>query len=253
MSPNCAHLLQKFPSSLKPQLNLIFCLPSPEPSGKQYSVLNFSPYTCMAILLHALKKTKTKKNRANRNAQFERDGTCRVNTKGIIKQTVIYSSLCGHSGKRSGQWQLTQLHSNTTVHITRSVKTSLPWHSSVESWTQSIHFVILWRGWLVCFRRNDPGFPVVTVTEVEAGKWKQCRYPSILHSLKELVLLLLNLNISTLVSKCNTTVLYDYHTSWIFGITSKKVIYLVQYIMILPSWQCQKHGIITVPHLKKAW
>lgn len=108
-----------------------------------------------------------------------RDGTCRVNTKGIIKQTVVHSSLCGHYGKQSGQCQLTQLHSNTSVHIIHSVKTSLPWYSSLESWTRSTHFVIPWQGWLVWCRWNDPGFPVVTVTEVEAGRWKPCRYPSI--------------------------------------------------------------------------
>lgn len=97
-------------------------------------------------------------------------------TKGIIKQTVVRSSRCGHSGKRSGQWQLTQLLSNTAVQIIHSVKAFLPWYSSMESWTQATGFVILWRGWLVCCCWNDPGFPVVTVTEGEAGRWKRCRY-----------------------------------------------------------------------------
>ncbi len=119
-------------------------------------------------------------------------------TRGILKQTIVHSSCCGRSGKRSGQWQLTQLHSYTAVQIIHSVKTFLPWYSSMESWTQSTRFVLLWRGWLVCCCWNDPGFPVVTVTEGEAGRWKRCRYQASPQ-------LVSNLNVSWKKSETSTT------------------------------------------------
>lgn len=97
-------------------------------------------------------------------------------TKGIMKQTVIHSWRYGRSGKRSGQWQLMRLHGNTAVQIIHSVKTFLPRYSSMKFWTQSTRFVILWWGWLVCCCRNDPGFPVVTVTG-DAGT-KRLSFPS---------------------------------------------------------------------------
>lgn len=158
----------KFPSSLESQLNLQFCLPSAEPSGKN-SILNFSPHTC-AWPSCALFRNKCKggpkarsESRSILKTQYKRD--YKRNRRPFIRTLPLWETICSETQR------LILLHSNTAPFKSFIVwNTSLPWIKPIVP----IAFVIYWWGWLVCC----PVSPVVTVTERELGRWKWCRYPS---------------------------------------------------------------------------